>query len=157
MRLGGTGRKVREFVAELRGLARSGKQRVVLAETGTSGVPLADFFDGGRDAVASLLASCQRHTKPVKPDDLGLIGADHLLHDCLAVGAAEASFKYRKCLGERRSGLPYAIEAAFAYRPDGDGRRVIAGVNFSVGIGSPFAARPVLQLGLSAGASTRPI
>jgi hypothetical protein len=102
-------------------------------------VPLADFFRRGRDANASLLASCKRHTRPIKPEDLGLIGADHLLEDCLAMGAAEASFKYRKHLDETRSGLPYVIEAAFAYCPDSlDGRRLIAGVNFSVGIGSPF-------------------
>jgi hypothetical protein len=110
-----------------------------LAETETSGVALAAFFAGGRSAIAWLLNSCQKHTRPVKPDDLGLIGADHLLKDCCAVGAAAESFKYRKHLGTTRHGLPYAIERAFASCPDGaDERRLITGVNFSVGIGSPF-------------------
>jgi DNA topoisomerase VI subunit B len=136
---GRSGRTVRDFIAELRGLARSGKQKLVLAETETAGVPLATFFADGRSAVASLLASCQNHTKPVKPEGLGLIGDDHLLRNCCAAGAAAASFKYRKHLGTTRDELPYAIEAAFAYCPDGPAERLlITGVNFSVGIGSPF-------------------
>ena len=136
---GRSGRTTRDFIAELRGLARSGKQRIVLAETGTSGVPLATFFAAGRSAVASLLASCQRHTKPVKPEDLGLIGTEHLLADCSAAGAAPESFRCRRHLGTRQDGLPYAIEAAFAYCPDGRREwQLVTGVNFSVGIGSPF-------------------
>jgi hypothetical protein len=136
---GSSGRTVRDFIAELRGLARSGKQKIVLAETGASGVPLATFFAGGRGAVNSLLASCQRHTKPVKPEDLGLIGADHLLADCSAVGAAAESFRYRKHLGTTGAGLPYVIETAFAFCPDGQREwQLVTGVNFSVGIGSPF-------------------
>ena len=79
-----TGRTVRDFIGELRGLARSGKQKLVLAATGTSGVVLATFFGGGRDAIAGLLASCQTHTKSVKPEELGLIGAAHLLNGSLA-------------------------------------------------------------------------
>jgi hypothetical protein len=52
---GGPGRRVRDFISELRGLARSGKQKLVLAETETSGVALASFFAGGRSAITSLL------------------------------------------------------------------------------------------------------
>jgi len=44
---GRSGRTTRDFIAELRGLARSGKQRIVLAETGTSGVPLATPHKAG--------------------------------------------------------------------------------------------------------------
>jgi DNA topoisomerase VI subunit B len=136
---GRNGRRIRDFIAELRGLTRSGTQKIVLAETGASGVPLATFFAGGRSAIASLLESCQRHTKPVKPEGLGVIGAEHLLADCSAVGAAAESFKYRKHLGTTRAGLPYAIEVAFAYCPDEAPRwRLVTGVNFSVGIGSLF-------------------
>jgi hypothetical protein len=134
-----TGRTVREFIGELRGLARSGKQKTVLAETGASGVPLATFFATGRGATSALLAACQRHTRPVKPEDLGLLGAEHLLRDCSATGAAAESFRYRKHLGMTRAGLPYVIETAFAWCPDGvPRRRLITGVNFSVGIGSTF-------------------
>ena len=111
----------------------------MLAETGTSGVTLSAFFAGGRTAIASLLNSCQRHTRPVKPEDLGLIGARHLLRDCMALGAAEESFQYRKHLGMTRVGLPYAIEAAFAYLPyPAATREIITGVNFSSAIDNPF-------------------
>ena len=154
---GSTGRTVRDFIGEFRGLARSGKQKLVLAETETSGLALASLFAGGRSAIASLLNSCQKHTRPVKSEDLGLIGADHLLKDCCALGAAAESFKYRKHLGTTRQGLPYVIETAFAYCPDGpDERRLITGVNFSVGIGSPFERlAPFYGLEIRCGASTR--
>jgi DNA topoisomerase VI subunit B len=131
-------RTVRDFISELRGLSRSGKQKLVLAETETSGVALASFFAGGRSAITGLLNSCKRHTKPVKPEDLGVIGADHLLEDCCKLGAAKESFKYRKHLNTTAEGLPYAIEVAFAYCPDATLRQVIAGVNFSVAIDNPF-------------------
>ena len=114
------------------------KQKLVLAETGTSGVALATFFAGGRSAAASLLNSCRRHTTPVKPEHLGLIGGNHLLEDCCKLGAAEESFRYKRHLGTTAEELPYAIEAAFAC-PDESWRQLITGVNFSVGIGSPFA------------------
>jgi hypothetical protein len=136
---GKTGRTVRDSIKELRGLTRSGKQSLVLAETGTSGVSLANFFAGGRDDIARLLNSCKRHTTPVRPEGLGLVGSAHLLEDCRAFGAAPESFKYRKHINKTAEGLPYAIEAAFAYCPDVvSHRHVIAGVNFSVAIDNPF-------------------
>jgi hypothetical protein len=61
-----------------------------------------------------------------------------LLEACCKLGAAEESFKYRKHLNTTAEGLPFAIEAAFAYCPDSDLRQVIVGVNFSVAIDSPF-------------------
>jgi hypothetical protein len=65
---------------------------VVLAEVGASSVPLASFFRGGEDAISRLLTSCRQHTKPVDPKDLGLIGAGHLLQNCLAADADEETF-----------------------------------------------------------------
>jgi hypothetical protein len=132
------GRTVRDFISELRGLARSDKQKAVLTEVSASGVSLASFFGGGPPAISSLLSACQLHTKPVDPKDLGLIGADHLREDCLAIGGAEVSFKYRKQFGATPDGLPYAVEIAFAFCPDREVRRLITGVNFSVGIRNPF-------------------
>jgi len=70
------------------------------------------------------------HLRP-EPDAMSLVDADHLLADCLTVGAAEESFKYKKRFGMTVGGLPYAIEAAFAYCPEGDRRTIVAGVNFS--------------------------
>jgi hypothetical protein len=54
------------------------------------------------------------------------------------LGAEAESFKYKKHLGVTRNGLPYAIEAAFAYCPDEDWRQLVTGVNFSVGVGNSF-------------------
>jgi hypothetical protein len=136
---GRSGRTVREFIAELRGLARTDKQKIVLAESDVSGMSLANFFRSGDQAVAGLLRACQRHAKPVAAQELGLIGRDHLLEDCRTYGATEESFKYKKLLGETLDGLPYVVEVAFAHCPDRtSGRRIITGVNFSVGIRNPF-------------------
>jgi DNA topoisomerase VI subunit B len=135
---GRAGRTVREFIAELRGLARSDKQKILLADAGASGVSLASFFGGGGNDVSRLLTACKKQTKAVNPKDLGVIGADHLLADCCAVGGAPESFKYKKRLGVTSSGLPYAIEVAFAYCPEAGGRSLTTGVNFSVGIRNPF-------------------
>ena len=135
---GQTGRTVRDFIRELRGLRRPDAQKLVLAETNSSRAPLDEFFARGDAAVARLLDSCKRHTAPVKPQALGLIRADHLMADCGKLGGAEESFRYRKHLDTTNSGLPYAIEVAFAYCPEGSMRRVIAGVNFSIAINNPF-------------------
>jgi DNA topoisomerase VI subunit B len=136
---GRRGRRVRDFIAELAGLSRSGKQKHVLFETGTSGVALETFFSGGREAITRLLDSCKRHTKPVKPESLGIIGEDHLLAYCRReLGVAEESFRYRKRLGSAPTGLPYVIETAFGYCPEGQARRLITGINFAAAIGSPF-------------------
>jgi len=132
------GRTVREFISELRGLARSDKQKAVLDAAQASGVRLADFFQRGDESVNRLLVACQSETKPVAPKELGLIGSDHLREYCVTVGGAEESFKYRRQLGEGADGLPYAIEVAFAYCPEASQRRLTTGVNFSVGIRNPF-------------------
>jgi DNA topoisomerase VI subunit B len=135
---GRDGRMVREFIEELRGLTGSAKQKKVLASTGASRMPLADFFDGDKGNISQLLDACKEETKPVAPKDLGIIGADHLREKCLLLGAAEWSFKYKRRVDTTPDGLPYVIEAAFAYCPDREGSSVVTGVNFSVGIRNPF-------------------
>jgi DNA topoisomerase VI subunit B len=135
-------RMVREFIRELRGLSGSATQKAVLADTGMSRAALASLFeqDGSprRDAIARLLAACQKHTRPVKPKALGVIGRDHLLMCFRAAGVHEASFKYEMAAGET-DGLPWIVETAFGFCPKHSaGRRIIAGVNFSVGIDNPF-------------------
>jgi hypothetical protein len=137
-----TGRKVRDFIRELRGLRRADAQKLVLAETASARTPLDEFFGRGSAAIAQLLASCKRHSEPVKPKLLGLIGADHLMVDCISRRGGEESFQYRKHLGTTNGGLPYVLEAAFAFCPDGDdgvGRQIVSGINFSVAFNNPFA------------------
>jgi hypothetical protein len=143
---GRSGRTVREFVSEFRGLARSGKQKLVLAETGAANVPLATFFAGGRDGTASLLRSCKRHTKPVKPEDLGIVGEAHLRTHCQIRGGAPESFRYKRHLGMTESGLPYVVEAAFAFAPGRLPWQLITGVNFSVGVVNPFERTGLTQI-----------
>jgi hypothetical protein len=138
----GRARLVREFVAELRGLSGSAKGKRVLDETGMARANLESLFglDGAprRDLIESLLSACQKHSRPVRPKLLGLIGQEHLLSCFRSGGVAEESFKYQKATGETDR-LPWVVETAFGYCPKGvDRRRIIAGVNFSVGIGNPF-------------------
>ena len=71
---------VREFISEFRGMSSTAKQKVVLAETGASHVSLHNFFGrhkANTDNIAKLLASLQKHTKPVRPAELGMIGKEH--------------------------------------------------------------------------------
>jgi hypothetical protein len=137
--LGRSGRTVRDFIGELRGLTGSRRRAAVLAETGTAGVTLAEFFGRGRDAILRLLESCKLNTAPVKPELLGVIGEQHMLANCVARGGERDSFHYRKKLGTTLADLPYVVEAAFAWCDDEDENRrwqLITGVNFSVSIDS---------------------
>ena len=136
---GRSGRTVRDFIRELRGLRRADAQKLVLTETGSARARLDEYFAQGERAIERLLESCQRHTEPPKPKALGLVGADHLLEDCEKLGAESASFKYRKDVGVTEAGLPYVVEAAFAWRDGTAERMVIAGTNFSIALGNPFS------------------
>ena len=66
---------VREFISEFRGMTGTAKQKLVLAETGASHVSLHNFFGlhkANTANIAKLLASLQKHTKPVRPVELGI-------------------------------------------------------------------------------------
>jgi DNA topoisomerase VI subunit B len=135
-------RLVREFVAELRGLSGSAKGKRVLDDIGMQRTDPRSLFgpDGAphRDLIRNLLRACQKHSRPVQPKLLGLIGREHLSACFRSAGVAEESFKYQKAVGET-AGLPWVVETAFGYCPARhERRRIIAGVNFSVGIGNPF-------------------
>ena len=148
----GHDRTVREFIAEFRGLTGTAKQKAVLDSIGASRLSLSAFFGTGeeisRDRIGRLLAECKSQTRPVKPIDLGMIGEDHLLSCFLANGVRKESFKYHKVLGVDNE-VPYVIEAAFGWCPEGrDLRRIITGVNWSVGIHNPFRSFGRFGLGL---------
>jgi hypothetical protein len=137
----GNERTVRAFVSEFRGLSGSLKQKAVLAATGLQRAPLARLCDGrtiDRQAVARLLDAMIAHTRPVKAEALGILGRDHL-HARLEAAACEmASFQYKQ-VKSAEPGLPWVIEAAFAWCPDLTSR-LITGVNWSPGIVNPFRA-----------------
>jgi hypothetical protein len=138
----GQARTVRDFIAELRGLTGTAKQKTVLHESGAARMSLETFFAEGKNpgGLARLLAACRKHTKPVKPAGLGIIGEDHLRARLLAIGAEEKTIKYHKKVLAHPDGMPCVIESAFAWCPKAEARRIVTGVNWSAAIGDPFPA-----------------
>ena len=156
-------RTVREFIAEFRGLSRTGIRRKILTEVGCSHQSLASFFGVERvnsDGIAGLLAAMRRMSKPVAPKYLGIIGADHLKQRFLAAGGNPETFKYQQRKGVTDDGIPYVVEFAFGLHqaglaPDGGAPRVVrlganritvtsqnrvfvTGANWSAAIDNPF-------------------
>ena len=135
-------RTVREFVSEFRGLSGSQKQKAVLEAAGLQRAPLSDLCDGGaidrgcRNAPAwrngrsfsAGQARSARHHRQGPP-----------AHRLEAAGCEMASFQYKRVKGVEL-GLPWLIEAAFAWCPEQTGRRLVTGVNWSPGIINPFRA-----------------
>src|SRR5215472_637898 len=92
-------RTVREFISEFRGLSGSAVQRKVLDDVGCSHVSLAAFFgmeQVNRAGIAKLLASMRKHTRPVAPKHLGIIGEEHFKARFLAAGGNADTFKYEQ-------------------------------------------------------------
>jgi hypothetical protein len=141
---------VREFIAEFRGLAGTAVQRKILTEVGCSLQSLAQFFgieQVNRPGIAKLLAAMKRHSKPVNPKLLGIIGAEHLKARFLAAGGNAETFKYQLRKGQTADNIPYVIEFAFGLHqsaltqgPAPVSRIAVTGANWSVGINNPFRA-----------------
>jgi hypothetical protein len=122
----------------------------VLEEVGCSHQSLAQFFGVdrvNRIGIAKLLAAMRKHSKPVAPKHLGVIGAEHLKQRFLAAGGNPETFKYEYRNGLTGEGIPYVIEFAFglhqsalAKRGSATSRNFITGANWSVGINNPFRA-----------------
>jgi DNA topoisomerase VI subunit B len=146
----GQRRTVREFVAEFRGFSGTAVQRKVLAEVGCSHQSLARFFGVervNRRGIAKLLAAMRKHSKPVAPKHLGVIGAEHLKQRFMAAGGNADTFNYQLRKGTTEEGIPYVIEFAFGLHKSGltQGaaavpRKFVTGANWSVGIVNPFRA-----------------
>jgi hypothetical protein len=92
-----------------------------------------------------LLQLLQQHTRPVRPELVGVIGEDHLRQMCIASGGEPQSFKYFRSPGHDDDGLPYVVEiATCAYKKWVNGkenvpvRELITGVNFSATLENPF-------------------
>jgi DNA topoisomerase VI subunit B len=138
----GRQRTVREFVAEFDGLTSTAKQTKVLDRVDLKRSPLAALVANGQiDSLQAgkLLAAMQRHSKPVKPQRLGLIGKEALRRRFGSAGCQQESFTYKKILGETdEEGIPFVVETAFGYCPRAEERRLVVGVNWSPGIGNPF-------------------
>jgi hypothetical protein len=129
-------RTVREFASEFRGLSGSAKQQIVGSESRLARAALTDLIVGNRvDAkkCAVLLRAMQKHSKPVKPAMLGIIGREHFAARFNAAGCEMASFEYRKVQDHDDEGIPFLIEVAFGWLGDEapDERRLVTGVNWS--------------------------
>jgi len=143
-------RTVRAFIAEFRGLSGTAVQRKILEEVGCSHQSLAEFFGVervNRVGIAKLLASMKRHSKPVTPKRLGVIGEEHLKQRFLEAGGNVETFKYQQRKGMTDDGIPYIVEFAFGLHQSGltqqgaaISRKIITGANWSVGIHNPFRA-----------------
>jgi hypothetical protein len=136
----GHDRTVREFVAEFRGLSATAKQKKVLEATGLGRASLSALRNGdGLDAgqVAKLLVAMQEQSRPVKPAQLGVIGAAHLRQRFEAAGCQMESFQYKRVAG-CTDGIPWVIESGFGWCPKASRRRLVTGVNWSPGIINPF-------------------
>ena len=59
------------------------------------------------------------HSKPVRPEALGIIGEDHLRAKFEAAGCAMDTFRCKTVKGST-GGVPWIIEAAFAWWPSQD-------------------------------------
>jgi hypothetical protein len=92
-----------------------------------------------------LLRLLKQHTRPVRPELLGVIGKEHLQSLCIIMGGEPQSFKYFLSPGHDDDGLPYMVEiATCAYKKwvhgkeNAPARELITGVNFSATLENPF-------------------
>jgi DNA topoisomerase VI subunit B len=151
-------RLVSDFIAEFDGLTGSAKRKKVLDDAGLKRVRLSELVAGDRldeGRIAALLASMKRHTRPVAPRLLGLLGEDHLKARLLGMGVQPESFRYSSKRSDAKSkkakpptdgkarsseGVPWVLESAFGWLGEKakDERKIYAGANWSAAINNPF-------------------
>jgi hypothetical protein len=143
----GQRRTVRAFIAEFRGLSGTAVQREILNEVGCSHQSLAAFFgvdQVNHAGIAKLLEAMKRHSKPVAPQHLGIIGAEHFKERFVTAGGAVDTFKYECRKGIDDAGIPYVVEFCFGLHQAGlvQGgvmrREFVTGANWSAAISNPF-------------------
>jgi len=139
---------VREFAAQFRGMSATERQKQVVHELNASHLSLCRFFGSetsvNHQRMEKLLRLLQRHTRPVRPELLGVIGEEHFRKLCISVGGEPKSFKYFISPGHAE-GRPYIVEiVTCAYKKWVSGkderraRYLVTGVNFSATLENPF-------------------
>jgi len=139
---------VRDFIAQFRGMSATDKQKQILRELGAAHMSLYRFFGSetkvNHQRMEKLLSLLQEHTRPVRPELLGVIGEEHLRKMIEDAGGEPKSFKYLPSPGIV-GGVPYMVEIATCpYKKWVDGktdnrkRMLITGVNFSATLENPF-------------------
>jgi len=152
-RQAGTDRLVSDLIEEFDGLRGSANRTKVLDQAGLKRAKLSDLVVGGRldtERIARLLAAMRGHTRPVKPQRLGIIGEAHFRERFLALGVKPESFQYSRKLAKSKNShsgtdqeascLPWVLEAAFGWlgQESADRRRIYTGANWSAAIKNPF-------------------
>jgi DNA topoisomerase VI subunit B len=138
------------------GLTGSAKRTAVLTDSALHRAKLSDLVKNERldsKRIEMLLSAMQRHTRPVNPLRLGIIGEDHLKTRLLAMGVQEESFRYEKIIRPKSKKsenqtddkscffeLPSVLECAFGWLGNdaADERRIFSGANWSAAIKNPF-------------------
>ena len=148
-------RLISDFVSQFDSFSGTQKRSQVLRETAMKRVQLSELVMGGQldsNRIARLLAAMQMHSRPVKSQTLGVIGADHLKQRLLAMGVKPESFRYSKKIAtpkckksqtepdDKASFLPWVLEAAFGYLGDESEQKrlIFSGANWSAAINNPF-------------------
>jgi DNA topoisomerase VI subunit B len=149
----GKDRTIRKFIAEFRGLSSTLKQKRVLRKAGLERMNLSALVDKNRidaNKIHTLLSAMQNNSKPVTPNNLGVIGQNHLEYHFAELGCEMDSFQYKKESGMDNDGLPYVLEIAFAWCEKlCNQSRIITGVNFAPGIIDLFRQIDDYDYGLS--------
>jgi hypothetical protein len=130
-------------------MSSTDKQKQILREFGASHMPLHRFFGSethvNHPRMQKLLHLLRKHTRPVRPELLGVIGADHLRQSCIDLGGEPQSFKYFISPGRDADSPPYVVEIAtcpfkkWVAGKTAGARRLITGVNFSATLENPFS------------------
>jgi DNA topoisomerase VI subunit B len=142
----GSGRvkSVRELITEFRGLAGTAKQRKVAEDAGLHGKNLVDLVQDGdtmQPLVNRLLSAMKEHSRPVKPDQLGVIGIEHITTRMIALGVSPESIRYKKIASlDVETNLPHLLEIGFGVfneNHERNGCKIITGLNWSPTLGIP--------------------
>jgi DNA topoisomerase VI subunit B len=133
----GCSRSVREFASEFDGLTGSLKQKLVLEQTNLTGARLEYLVENEEvkaDVADRLLETMQRHTRPVRPGRLGILGEEHLRAALVKHFQADRNTVGYKRKTGMEGGLPFVVEVAFAMKTETDEedqRDVVVGLNWS--------------------------
>ena len=154
-----TVRVLRDFLAQFDGLAGTAKRKAVLDAVGLQRAPLERLLNGSgfnHDLVGRLLQAMQAEARPIKPKTLGPLGRDNVEVCFERWGGDLETYRYKMVTGVD-DGVPWVVEAAFAYVPEGRTRSLICGVNWSPALGTSDPFRLGYQLGANYCGDAEPI
>jgi DNA topoisomerase VI subunit B len=125
---------LRDFVRQFGGL--TGTQKAKAIADRFPGIKRLFEIADDTTAVAALLVAMQAEAQPVRPQRLGLIGADTIRARFAEWYGEGDRFWYDRRLGVDHEGVPFAVEVAIAetFTPG----PLVCGLNFSPAFSDPF-------------------